>query len=153
MTTFYKKTKDGNYIPITFTEIITKDWENKLIAVRIGSDENPADEHEIEETMECLRDDDALEMWENISFLTSVYNFSFEIVGTLKEVGEKHIVVRVTGADDLSNLGALQKMAKEQLRGITKKVVFLPTDISVNEYREVNEIKQRISNRRARRSR
>lgn len=153
MSEFYTKTKNGKYIPITFREIITKDWENKLIAVRIGSDEHPAEESEIEETLDSLNDADALETLENTSFLISLHNLGFEVVGSLKEIGEKYISVRVTGGDDLSKLGSLQKAAREQLRGKTKKVITLPAPISVEEYAKVREVLKRLQVRRARRSR
>lgn len=153
MSEFYTKTKNGKYIPVTFKEIITKNWENKLIAVRIGSDEYPADESEIEETLDSLNDADALEALENTSFLISLHSLDFEVVGSLKEIGEKYISVKVTGNDDLSKIGSLQKAAKEQLRGKTKKVVILPAPLTVKEYAETVEILERLKTRRARRSR
>ncbi len=153
MTTFYTKTKKGKYIPITFKEIITKDWENKLVAVRIGSDEHPAEESEIEETLDSLNDADALETLENTSFLISLHSLDFEIIGSLKEIGQKYIAVKVTGGDDFSKLGPLQKQAKEQLRGKTKKVVILPTPVTVEEFAKVREVLKRLEVRRARRSR
>lgn len=152
MAEFYSKTKDGRYLPITFKEIITKDWENKLISVRIGSDEHPAKESEIGETLDGINDADALETLENTSFLVSLHNIEFEILGSLKEVGEKYISVKVTGGDDLSKLDSLQKEAKKQLRGKTKKVVVLPTPITIDEYAEVRKIQQRLETRRNRRS-
>lgn len=150
---FYTKKRDGTYLPITFKEIITKDWENKLISVRIGSDEHPAEESEIEETLDGINDADALESLENTSFLISLHNIEFEILGSLKEIEEKYIAVRVNGDDDLTKLGPLQKSAKEQLRGKTKKVIFLPTPISVKEYSDAKEVLKRLETRRNRRSR
>lgn len=153
MSEFYTKTKNGKYVPITFKKIITKDWENKLVAVRIGSDEYPANESEIEETLDSLNDADALEMLENTSFLISLHSLNFEVVGSAKEIGEKYVAISVTGSDDLSKLGSLQKQAKEQLRGKTKKVVVLPSPITVEEYAKVKEVLKRLEVRRSRRSR
>lgn len=153
MATFYTKTGKGKFIPITFKDIITKDWENKLVVVRIGSDEFPAEESEVEETLEGLSDADALEALENTSFLVSLHNLDFEILGSLKEIGEKNIAVKIAAGDDLSKLGSLQKQAKAQLRGKTKKVVILPTPITVEEFAKVKEVLKRVEIRRARRSR
>ena len=150
---FYTKTKSGKYIPISFEEIVTKNWENKLVAVRIGSDEYPAEEDEIEETLESLSDADALDDLEGTSFLVSLHNLEFEVMGSLKEISEKHIAVQVTSSDDLSKLGSLQKIAKEQLRGKVKKVITLPVPITVEEYAKVREVLKRLEVRRARRSR
>jgi len=153
MSEFYTKTKSGKYIPITFKEIVTKDWENKLISVRIGSDEYPAEESEIEETLDGLSEADALDSLENTSFLISLHSLDFEVIGSLKEISEKYIAIKVIGGDDLTKIGSLQKSAKEQLRGKTKKVVVLPSPITVDEYAKVKEVLQRLEVRRSRRSR
>jgi hypothetical protein len=150
---FYMKNSDGKYIPISFKQIITRDWENKLIVVRIGSDESPANDSEIEETLDSLNDADALEGLENTSFLITMHSLSFEVLDNVKEVGEKCVAVKVTGDDDLSRLGNLQKNARDQLRGKTKKVVVLPTPLTVSEYKEIMDIKKRCDTRRGRRGR
>jgi len=150
---FYTKNTDGSYIPISFKQIITRDWENKLIVVRIGSDESPANDSEIEETLDSLNDADALESLENTSFLITMHSLSFEVLDSVKEVGEKCVAVKVTGDDDLSRLGHLQKNARKQLRGKTKKVVVLPTPLTVSEYKEIMDIKKRCDTRRGRRGR
>jgi hypothetical protein len=150
---FYTKSADGKYTPISFKQIITKDWENKLIVVRIGSDECPADESEIEETLDSLNDADALESLENTSFLITMHSLSFEVLDNVKDVQNKCIAVKVTGDDDISRLGKLQKNARSQLRGKAKKVVILPAPLTVDEYKEVMEVKKRCDTRRDRRGR
>lgn len=152
MSSFYTKTKSGEFVPITFKEIATKDWENKLILVRIGSEENPTKESEVEEAIDGLEEADVLENIECTSFLVSTYNLDFEIMGSLSEISKKYIAVRVSSADDLSKLGPLQQKAKEQLRGKTKKTIVLPTPITVEEYAEVNDVLKRLKVRRQRRS-
>jgi hypothetical protein len=51
----------------------------------------------------------------------------------------------------LSDLGDLQKRAKQQLRGKSKKVIIMPTPLTVAEYKEVMDVKKRCDNRRNRR--
>jgi hypothetical protein len=153
MEEFYIKNSNGGYVPVSFKKIITKDWENQLVAVRIGSDENPADDSEVEQTLGAINDADALDSLENTSFLVTLHNLEFEVIGNLREVAEKNIIVKITGGDDLSKLGILQKEARKQLRGKTKKVVFLPTPLTVNDYKEVMEIKRRCDTRKSRRGR
>jgi len=148
---FFMKNKEGKYIPISFKQILTKEWENKLIVVRIGSDECPASDSEIEETLDSLNDADALESLENTSFLVTMHSLSFEVLENVKEVGKKCVAISVIGSDDLSKLGSLQKNAREQLRGKTNKVVVLPAPLSVDKYKEIMDIKQRCDNRRSRR--
>jgi len=55
MSEFYTKSDKGEYIPISFDKIVTKDWDEQLVLVRIGSEENPAKEDEINQTMEGLK--------------------------------------------------------------------------------------------------
>ena len=151
MSEFYIKGKDGRFVPISFKQIVTKDWDGKVIIVRIGSDQMPADQSEINKAFNAINDADALDSLENTSFLVTLHNIEFEIMGTLKEVGEKYVAVRVTSGDDLNKLGDLQKEARKQLRGKTKEVVVLPTPLTVDDYKEVMEIKQRCDIRRSRR--
>ena len=151
MSKFYTKNSDGNYTPIEFKQIATKDWENKLIVVRIGSDNCMASESEIEETLDCLNDADALENIDNTSFLITMHGISFEVLGNLKEIGKKCVSVKITGDDDLSRLGNLQKSAQEQLRGKTKKVIIMPTPLTVDDYKEVMDTKKRCDTRRGKR--
>jgi len=69
----------------------------------------------------------------------------------VKEIAEQNIAVKVTADDDLSKLSYLQKEAKSQLRGKVKKVVTLPVPLTVQEYKEVMDIKKRCDTRRERR--
>lgn len=149
----YHKSRDGKYIPIEFKEVCTKDWHNKLIVVRIGTDDMQAPESEIDETWNGLNDADALGTLENTSFLITLHNLDFEVLGNIKEIENQYVAVRVTSDDDLNKLGSLQKNAREQLRGKAKKVIIMPAPLTVNEYKEVMEIKQRCDNRRNRRGR
>jgi len=151
MSDLYIKTKQGDYVPISFKSVVTKDWEGKMIIVRVGSDDNPADADTEEQTLGGLAEADALGDLEHTSFLVTRHSLSFEILGSLKEIGEKQIVVSVTGSDNLSDLGDLQKRAKKQLRGKSKKVIILPAPLTVAEYKEVMDVKRRCDNRRDRR--
>jgi len=147
---FYVKVK-GDYVPISFKTVVTKDWEGKLIVVKIGSDNNPADSEIEEQTLKGLSEADALGDLEDTSFLVTRHSLNFEILGSLLEIGSKFIAVSVTGSDNLSDLGDLQKRAKQQLRGKSKKVIIMPTPLTVAEYKEVMDVKKRCDNRRNRR--
>jgi hypothetical protein len=153
MGVFYTKNADGKYIPIEFKKICSDDWHNRLIVVKIGDGGDKVPESEIEEVWAGLNDADALGSLDNTSFLITLYNLDFQILESVKDIGDQYITVRITGDDDLSKLGALTKKAKEELRGKAKKVVILPAPLSVNEFREVMEIKQRCDTRRNRRGR
>jgi len=148
---FYVKSSDGKFVPVSFQQVITRDWENKAVVVHVGTDERPADQDEVNETLEAIRSAVAFDPLDGTSFFVTAYGVRFEVLGSLKEIGEKYIAVRVTGGDDLNQLGDLQKEARRQLRGRTKKVVVLPTPLTVKDYKEVMEIKRRCDTRRSRR--
>lgn len=150
---FYIKNSKGEYTSIEFKDMVPKEWSNKIIVVRVGNDDCPAPESEVEITYKALKGANSLRKLENCSFLITIYPLEFEVLGDLKEIGEKYVAVRVTSDDDLNKLGSLQKMVKEQLRGKTKKVVILPTPLTVDGYKEVMEVKQRCDTRRNRRGR
>jgi hypothetical protein len=151
MSDLYIKNQHGDFIPVSFEIVVTKDWEGKLIVLKVGSDDNPADAEVEEQTLRGLEEADALGDLEDTSFLVTRHSLTFEILGNLKEIEEKHIAVSVTGSDNLSDLGDLQKRAKKQLRGKTRKVVILPAPLTVGEYKEVMDVKRRCDSRRNRR--
>ncbi len=153
MSQLYHKGRDGKYIPIEFKEICTKDWHNKLIVVRIGTEEMKAPESEVDETWNGLNDADALGSLENTSFLITLHNLDFEVLGSIKDIENQYVSIKVTSDDDLNKLGSLQKSAKDQLKGKTKKTIIMHAPLTVKQYKEVMEVKQRCDNRRTRRGR
>jgi hypothetical protein len=148
---FYVKSSNGKFVPVSFQQVITKDWENKAVVVEVGTDDRPASQEEIDETLEAIKGAVAFDPLDGTSFFVTAYGVRFEVLGSLKEIGEKYVAVRVTGGDDLNQLGDLQKEARKQLRGRTKKVIVLPTPLTVKDYKEVMEIKRRCDTRRSRR--
>jgi hypothetical protein len=152
MSTFYIKS-NGKYIPIELNEVVTKDWENKLIAVKIGTDDNPANDQELEEAFDCLMEADAVSELEGSSFIISSHNVDFEVLDNLKDIRQKYISVRVDSTDDTSKLDELKSKISKQMNGKAKKTVFIPTPITVERYLEVKEILRRLDVRRSRRSR
>lgn len=150
---FYIKNSSGEYIPVEFKSVSIKEWENKLILVSIGKEGDHVPESEIDETSNSINGADALMKLENTSFLIAPYNLNFEVLGNVEEIVKQYVSVRIKSDDDLGKLGSLQKRAKEQLRGKAKKVVIMPTPLTVEEYKEVMEIKQRCDTRRNRRGR
>lgn len=146
----YTKNEKGEFIPIEFSKVITKDWEDHLVVVRVGTDSFQADDSEIELTIDGLADADALDDI-NMSFLVTKHNLSFEVLGSVREISDKFIAIGIKSGDDLSNLDSLQSEAKRQLKFHTKGTVILPAPITVEEYKELKEIKERVDVRKKRR--
>jgi len=150
---FYVKNKKGDFVPVKVEQVLSKDWAGKLIMVRIGSDEHPADEQELIDVNDSLDTATVIEMLPDTSFLITSFAIQFDVVGSLEELRKQYVAVRVTGDDDLSKLGGLQKHAREKLKGKAKKVAVLPTPLTVDDYHEVMKIKERCDLRRSRRGR
>ena len=148
---FYTKDSNGDYIPIEFKKICSDDWHNHLIVVKVGEHGDQVPESEIEEVWAGLNDADALSSLDNTSFLITLYSLEFQVLESAKEIGNQYVTIRVSADDDLSKLGVLAKKAKKELRGKAKKVVVLPAPLTINEYKEVMDIKQRCDTRRNRR--
>jgi hypothetical protein len=153
MSQFYIKNNNGDFVPVKVEQVVSKDWDGKMVWVRLGTDEHPATEEEMTQAQEGLDTAAVLEVLKNTSFLITSYALDFEVLGDLASLKKQHVAVRVTGDDDLSKLGGLQKHAREQLRKRTKKVVILPAPMSVEEYHEVIQIKKRCDLRKSRRGR
>lgn len=153
MSKFYIKTSEDNFVPVDFEQVFTKDWDNKMVWVRMGTDDLPATEDEMAMAQEMLDSATVLELIKNVSFVITSYALDFQILAGLEDLKRQTVAVRVTGDDDLSKLGGLQKNAKDQLRESVKKVVVLPAPITVDEYQEVMKIKRRCDLRKSRRGR
>ena len=151
MSDLYVKNSKGEFKPISFKEVVPQNWDDKLIIVRVGSDENPANDNELDLIYESFNRAEVLENLNNTSIILVPYTIDLEVLSSLKDIKDKCVSVRVTEYDDLSKLESLQKQAKSSLRNKVKKVVILPTPLTVDEYKEVMEIKKRCDIRKQRR--
>lgn len=150
---FYTKNSKGEYLPVEFEQVVSKDWNNQMVIVRVGSEGRPATDQELEETQENLDNAAVLRTLPNTSFLITSYAIGFELLASLDDLKHQCVAVKVTGDDDLSKLGGLQKSARDALRDKAKKVAVLPTPLSVQDYHEIMQIKRRCDLRRSRRGR
>jgi len=151
MSEFYFKNLKGEFVPVELEKVITKDLANSLVTMKVGTDQNPATEHDVDALFEVLAESDAMEKLDTSSFIITAHNVEFEVLDSLKDIKNKSVAVRVTSTDDLSKLGNMQKQVKKMLQNHVKKVVFFPAPITVDEYQEVMDIKRRCDVRRQRR--
>ena len=150
---FYTKDSKGDFVPVEFEQVLSKDWDNKMVVVRVGTDELPVTEEELISVTEGLADATVARFLDSTSFLVTAYALSFQVLGSTNEIKSQPVAIRITGADDLSKLGGLQKEARDQLRGKVGKVVVIPGPLTVGEYQDVMAVKQRCDLRRSRRGR
>ena len=146
---FYVKV-NGKYIPVECQKIFIKEWENSLISLKIGEKGDSVSEDEIVEITDSIDSADVLGHLRNTSFVVSTHQLNFEVVGP-SEIGNKSVLININSGDDLKKLGDLQKSAKEQLKEMGMKSIIMPAPLTINEYKEVMEVKQRCDIRRQRR--
>ncbi len=150
----YMKNNRGEYLPISIKQLDISSWANKVVHITLGSESVPSSEEEENQLYRSLNDSDLLEALGATLVITS-YEINFEVLGDIKELNDKPILIRVNG-NDSSKLGfdeALEKRAKKILReqGVGKKTVLMPSPLTVQEYKEVMEVKRRCDIRRERR--
>jgi len=81
MGNLYMKNKNGEYIPVSFEEVVDKSWDNKLILVTMGSPQNMASDLDCRELLESFQDADALRALNGASFLIVEKPIKFENLG------------------------------------------------------------------------
>jgi|GEM_PF-6350998 hypothetical protein len=148
----YYKNSDGKFVPVSFNKVITDEWDDKIVVVRVGSKDDPATKEDADQLTLELED---LEVLSSVhaSFLILDFGVDFEVYGSLEELKEKNVYVWIKGGDDLSKLGDMAKEAKAALKNTFNKVVLLPTPLTVNKYAEINEIRKRLGVIKKRRGR
>lgn len=153
METLYKKTKNGDYIPVEFNQVLSKDWNNHLIWIKLGTELNPVSENVITEMYEALDNISVFEELNDTTFMVTSHNVDFSILANIDELKKKFVSIQISSSDDLTKLKNLQNQAKALLRQHAKKVVIMPVPLTIEEYQEVIEIKRRSSLRKKRRGR
>lgn len=154
MKDLYAKNKNGEYIPVSIKQLDISGWANKVVHISLGSENIPSTEDEEEALYRALNDNDLLESL-GATLIITRYEIDFEVLGDISELEEKSILIRV---DNNSSLGlsfdeSLEKKAKKLLRkqGVGKKSVVMPTPLTVQQYKDIMEVKRRCDIRRERR--
>jgi hypothetical protein len=154
MSEFYIK-NNGKYIPISFDKICTKEWAGKLMVVKIGNGNSNFDEmsEEIDNTWEAIKGSAAVYDCLNnkTSFIFTTKDLDFDMLSNITDLDKQNILIKISNVDDLSQIQKFITNIKHQLSKLTKKVVVLPTPLTVGEYKELMEIKKRCDLRRDRR--
>jgi len=151
MNKFYTKNKRGEFVPVEINSILSKDMDNRLIIVRVGSDEHPVTPGDLDETQESFMQADVLEELDNVSIVITPYQVEIDIIDKNK-LKEMPIYIQIRGGD---NLNMLNKSAKDEYKKLKKRheVVVLPTPLRIKEYHEVIDTLKRCQIRRERRGR
>jgi hypothetical protein len=94
MSPLYVKGSAGRFFEIELKEVMSSDWNNKLVLVKVDTEE----EAELQETIGAFNDSDALDTLENTSFLFTLHGIhcaaidkdkAKELIGKLQEYVDK----------------------------------------------------------------
>lgn len=140
---FYFKNSRGKYLPVDFKSINMDDWDNKMIVVRVGSDDVPATKEDAEQVATEMQDLDALSTV-HASYLILDFGIDFEVFDDIEKLKNKNVCVFIRSGDDLAQLGESAREAKRALSDHAKKAVVLPTPLTVDQYAEINEVRKRM---------
>ena len=150
MNDFY--VKSGNkYVPVNIQNYFTKDIENNLVIIRIGTDEFPASSSDLEATEKSLTDADILKDLANVSVIITPFQIQIDAIDKNK-IGDKNIYLQICSGSEIT-------MLEEQIRKIYNKIkdkfasVILPTPLKIKDYRKVQDILERAEIRKVRRCR
>ena len=150
MSNFYIKNKEGNYLPIELKSIINKDLDNRLIIVRVGTDEYPASMSDLDVTEESFSQADIINDLDVSVILTP---FQIDVDAVRKdELEDKCIYMQISSGDDI---GMLEEALKKMYKSLRRKheVAVLPTPLKVKDYKKVKDILRRCKIRKDRRGR
>lgn len=145
------KTKNGDFLPIKLSAYFTKDLNDKLAVIRVGTDEHPASISDVDETWESFRRADVLNELENVSIIVTPYQIKIDAV-TKEEIEDKTLCLQITSGQDISSLSDILKKTYKRLSKKFKTVV-LPSPLTLREYKKVRDILKRCQIRKDRRGR
>lgn len=150
MSKFYIKNKEGKYLPIELKSIMNKDLDNRLIIVRVGTDEHPATLADLDVTEESFRQADIINELD-VSVILTPYQIDVG-VAYAEELEEKNLYLQISSGDDI---GMLEDCLKKMYKNLKRKhdVAILPTPLKIRDYKKVKETLRRCKIRKNRRSR
>lgn len=152
MSKFYFKNKKGEYLPVELSSIMSKDLNDRLVIVRVGSDEHPASMSDIDETEESFAQADVLNELDNVSVVITPYQIDVDLVDNT-EKDDKTVCLQITSGDDIGMLEKKIQNMYKKLRKKFKNTVVLPTPLKVKDYNQFMDTMKRCEIRRQRRGR
>ncbi len=151
MKNFYIKS-NGKFIPVEVKDVFSKDFEGKLVLMKVGTDANPVPNDELVDIQDKFSDPYILDMLDDTGFLITTFEVQVEVLSDLETLKDKKVTVQISRAD-LSKVDWLKTNVIKQLKREVKEVYMLPSPITLEEYQEVIQIKKRSDLRKKRRGR
>lgn len=148
----YIKNNKGEFVPIDISSVITKDLDNHLVIVRVGTDELPASAKDIDLTESSIAEASVLEDLGDISVIVTPYQLKIELLAQ-DEVENKSLCIQIGSGDDIGGLENNIKSMYRRLKNKFNDITILPTPVKIKDYMQVQDILKRCGLRKKRRSR
>jgi hypothetical protein len=143
---------NGKFVPVKIDSVMSRDLNNNLVIVRVGSDEQVASLDDLDVTASSFAKANVLDDLDNVSVIITPYQIKIDLVDE-REVEEKVICVQITSGEDISALDETTKQVYKKLKKNYSNVIVLPTPITLKEYRQVRDTLKRCEMRKKRRIR
>lgn len=148
----YIKNKKGKFVPIDISSVLGKDMNNKLVIIRVGSDEQPASMNDLDLTTSSFAKADVINDLDNVSVIITPYQIDIDLADE-SSIGDKSLCVQIKSGDDLDALDDITRSIYNKLNKKYSNITILPTPIKIKEYRQVKDTIKRCRMRKKRRSR
>lgn len=91
MTDLYVKSKSGRYLPVKFSKIVTKNWEDCIVLVKVGNKQRPATLKDEEGVFEALCECKFTNIEDKVNFIITSKDINFKNLGIKEHVRERLI--------------------------------------------------------------
>lgn len=149
MSDLYIKNKKGEFLPVEINSVLNKDLNNRLIVVRVGTDEHPATPEDLNETLRSFSNAEVLEL-NDVSVILTPYQISLEMLDDL-EIENKTICLQIQSGEDITMLEEQTRRMYKRIKKHNPNVTILPSPLKVKDYRQVVDTLKRSQLRKNRR--
>ena len=151
MSKFYIKNKKGEFISIELNSIIKEDLQDRLVIVRVGTDEHPVTKNDLHETVKSFEEANVINKVRNVSVIITPYQIEVGLEDKTN-LENKTIYLQIKSGTDIS---MLEEQVKEMYRKAKSKnynIYVLPTPLKLKDYQHVRDVLKRCQIRRERRN-
>src|SRR5689334_2947013 len=138
MSKFYIKNKKGEFLPVELSSIMNEDLQDRLIVVKVGTDEHPVSKNDLHETVRSFEEANVINKIRNVSVIVTPYQIEIGLENK-ETINDKTIYLQIRGGD----IALLEDEIKEMYRRIKSKhnnVVVLPTPLKIKDYQYARDI-------------
>lgn len=148
---FYIKNRNGEFVPVEFSQMIDKGVNNKMVVVKVGSENQKPSVDDLEQTRKSIEMADFPDDIDNVSLIITPFEIDIGVVDK-RELDNKQLYLQIRDGDDLSGLKEELKVLGDKLKKKLKNkgVVVLPTPLKISQYNFVKETLKRCTIRRER---